>query len=122
MTRKKFIVKVFETMPNSACDMSCVSICKAILAMYVVSNPKYLSGSVSSLLRKMVHDKILMYSQNTAIRGGYMYMLYDENKLWYTHCEKCKSPVRYSKQWCTGCGTLQTIGTNKKFTHPVTNA
>lgn len=113
MTRKNFIIKVFQTMPNSACAMSCVSICKAILACYVVSNPKYLSGSVSSLLRKMVHDKILMYSKDTAIRGGYMYMLYDENKLWYTHCEECKAPINHGNCWCGNCGVLQEVVTFK---------
>lgn len=72
MTRKQKILKLLSR-PHS--HMTCGEICSFLIKDDNLSGniAKYLSGSISSTLRKMVDKGELEYSQFTGPRGGHRY-------------------------------------------------
>lgn len=72
MTRKETILEMFT---DETTELSCNQIVKIIIAKenLVGNKAKYLSGSISSILNKLVKQYILGYSSNKTFRGGYKY-------------------------------------------------
>lgn len=72
MTRREKILDLLK-LPHS--HMTCGEICSFIVTDEGLSGnvAKYLSGSISSILRKMVDKGELHYSQIKGPRGGYRY-------------------------------------------------
>lgn len=73
MTRKEIILSIIKP----GIQISCGDLCKIIINTQNLTGNKarYLSGSISSILNKMVKDKILMYSPIKGPKGGYTYEL-----------------------------------------------
>lgn len=75
-TRREAILNHFEENPNA--ELSCTEVSKIVIKRLNVPHNKqhYLSGSISSLLRKLViRENKLKYSENKTDRGGHLYKL-----------------------------------------------
>lgn len=74
MTRKERILRYLK---NPETVLSCQEISvKIIKAEKLTGSVKhYISGPVSTVLAKMVKDKILQYADGTTERGGHLYQL-----------------------------------------------
>lgn len=72
-TRKQMIIHIV----SSNGELSCAEICVRLIAYGYVSegSKQYLSGSVSSILAKLVKENILEYSFKKSIRGGHIYKM-----------------------------------------------
>lgn len=70
-TRKKIIIDLITEVG----PLSCAHVCDYLINSGFVTNTakKYLSGSVSSILAKLVKEKVLKYSDTKAIKGGHIY-------------------------------------------------
>lgn len=69
---------IIHILTYRADKMSCSELCKRLISDKLVkhSSEKYLTGGLSSTLRKMVKDNILEYDDSTkGPRGGYIYKL-----------------------------------------------
>lgn len=80
MTRRDKIIEMFTASPFGAnVELSCNDIVKTFIANQEPTSSnhgyRYLSGSISSVLKKLVDEGTLMYSTNTTPRGGYLYKL-----------------------------------------------
>jgi len=80
MTRKQQILKMLEAsklLRGNDHAMSCQELCKGIIfAENLIGNKAhYLSGSISSILAKMVKDGELEYGDRKSIGGGHLYRL-----------------------------------------------
>lgn len=73
MTRKNKIL----TYLKQGVKMSCQEICEKIIKEDKLTGnvAHYLSGSVSSILRKMVKEEVLKYAEGKGPRGGHLYQL-----------------------------------------------
>lgn len=73
LSRREKILVMFSTFPER--KFSCQDICKKLIKSEKLTGSvaHYLSGSISSILRKMVIDKTLKYASGTAIKGGHLY-------------------------------------------------
>lgn len=71
-TRREMILALLEKHTNK---LSCQEICKTIIKKQNLTGnvAHYLSGSVSSILNKLVKDGELKYADGTAVRGGHLY-------------------------------------------------
>lgn len=75
-SRREYILQLLNH--NNKFTFTCQDICKLIIFKenLIGNKAKYLSGSVSSILNKMVKDNVLKYSSiKTGPRGGYVYEL-----------------------------------------------
>lgn len=72
LTRKQLILQLLKKHDTK---LSCQQICKSIIASQKLTGnvAHYLSGSISSILNKLVKDGELQYAEGTAVRGGYLY-------------------------------------------------
>lgn len=57
--------------------MSCQQICKYIIKKESLTDnvARYLSGSISSKLAKLVKDGVLKYADEKSIKGGHLYQV-----------------------------------------------
>ena len=74
ITRKQMILTILN---NPETKLTCQQLCKIIIKKQKLKDniAHYLSGSVSSILNKMVKDGVLKYSEETGVRGGYVYQI-----------------------------------------------
>lgn len=75
VTRREKILQIFS---KGYMDRSCAQIVTEIIndeEIWASSTAHYLSGSISSILAKMVKDGILEYAPGKSIRGGHLYQL-----------------------------------------------
>lgn len=72
MTWKQRVLHLLYSTNN---EMSCQEITKTFINADKISGNKarYLSGSISSLLNKLVKNNKVLYSENKTSRGGYLY-------------------------------------------------
>lgn len=71
MTRKERILKMLKD-PNT--KLTCGQMCKKIIKdEKLTDKAHYLSGSISSILNKMVKDGVLKYAEEKGPKGGYVY-------------------------------------------------
>lgn len=72
MTRKEMILRYLK---NPHAVLSCQDICKKIIKRQKLAGnvAKYLSGSISSVLAKLVKEGILKYAKGSGPRGGHLY-------------------------------------------------
>lgn len=66
---------IVDMLQTTQFSLSCLDICK-----YLISEKKipkhlqhYLPGSISSILNKLVKDRIIIYDSKTTPRGGHLY-------------------------------------------------
>jgi len=86
MTYKQMILLIFNNVDNPNPTFTCQQMCKKLIELgYVPLNKRtYLSGAISTILRKMVKDKILCYSSTlNGPKGGLVYQLKGENDDYY---------------------------------------
>lgn len=73
MTRVEFIKSLFK----QGIQLSCQDVCRLVMQHEEYSNSlhewRYLSGSISSSLRKMVKSNYLEYRNIKTSRGGHIY-------------------------------------------------
>lgn len=76
MTRKEFVLNLLREEENEK-GLSCQKIVEALIIEEELTEDRimYLSGSVSSMLRKMVKQRELKYSEETTKRGGHIYQI-----------------------------------------------
>lgn len=74
MTRREKILNMFS---HPMAKFSCQQITNNIITEEKLTgnSAKYLSGSISSILRKMVLKNVLEYCDFTTNRGGHFYQL-----------------------------------------------
>jgi hypothetical protein len=74
MTRKERILKILK---RPSTKLTCQAICKKIIKAEKIDESSsiafYLSGSISSILAKLVKTKVLRYSDIEGPRGGHIY-------------------------------------------------
>ena len=77
MTRREIIIKILT---SSKLAWSCQELCKFMIAVEGLKGNKarYLSGSVSSILKKLVDKKILEYSDVKTKRAGHKYKIVEK--------------------------------------------
>jgi hypothetical protein len=73
-TRREMILQMF---PDNTVKLTCAQICHAIIEKQNLNGniAQYLSGSVSSILRKLVLKGDLKYAEGFGIKGGHLYQL-----------------------------------------------
>lgn len=76
-SRKDMILDMFKA---PGVQMSCMEICKNIIKAQKLegSVAHYLSGSISSILNKLVKEGVLQYATEKSVRGGYMYEKFEQ--------------------------------------------
>lgn len=76
MTRKERILKMLK---RPGTKLTCQAICKKIIKAEKLDESSsvahYLSGSISSILAKMVKEKVLRYAEEEGPRRGHIYEL-----------------------------------------------
>lgn len=74
ISRKQIILKMFKT---SNTRLTCSEITKVIIKKQKLTGSvaHYLSGSVTTILSKLVKDGDLRYSDKSTPRGGHIYQL-----------------------------------------------
>lgn len=74
ITRKQMILSILK---NPDTKLTCQQLCKKIIKKQKLTDniAHYLSGSISSILNKMVKDGILKYAKEVGVKGGYVYQL-----------------------------------------------
>lgn len=72
VTRKERILKMLK---RPGTKLTCQAICKKIIKADKLEGniALYLSGSISSILAKLVKEKVLRYSELEGPRGGHIY-------------------------------------------------
>lgn len=73
MTRKQIILKYLK---NPKTVLSCKEICDKIIKeekIFGTTVAHYLSGSVSTILAKLVKEGVLKYAEGTGPMGGHLY-------------------------------------------------
>lgn len=78
-SRRERIIQMFT---SDAVRHTCQNITKCIIIEEELtgSKAKYLSGSISSILAKLVKDEVLMYADEQTDRGGHIYQLYKKKE------------------------------------------
>lgn len=71
-TRKQLILQMLK---DPTTKLTCTEMTKRIIARQKLTgnNAYYLSGSISSILNKLVKEGVLQYADEKGIRGGYKY-------------------------------------------------
>lgn len=73
ITRKKMILKMFKE--DNDTKLTCQEITKRIIKEQKLTDnvAHYLSGSITTILAKLVKDNILKYANEKTNRGGHIY-------------------------------------------------
>lgn len=72
MTRKEYLLKVFKT---TNLTYTCTALCKMIIRRENIEDTRarYLSGSISSILRKLYLNGLIDRVESYGPKGGYGY-------------------------------------------------
>lgn len=78
ITRKHLILDyLVQELPKNPKGIGCTELTKFIIKRNMLKGniAYYLSGSVSSILAKLVKEGILKYSKHRSPRGGHLYLI-----------------------------------------------